>query len=223
MSDNSSSERRRREAIVKFGRQQIKIMEKERELRTNQGKIQQLLGMSHDLECRLEEIERRKQEEREDPGEEAARRQTVVKLWKLQVRLMERQRQLERMKRETEGQLDLVKANERKMELEEYKIQTSKGLIEESKLSLLQLGKGLEQLENFETDDQRKKSLRKTLKEVQVHRNQVWEKFVCQSYEKIVETVEVEVEVDYQLIQAKLQELQMEIEEDEEDAETLSQ
>ena len=130
MSDNSSSERRRREAIVKFGRQQIKIMEKERELRTNQGKIQQLLGMSHDLECRLEEIERRKQEEREDPGEEAARRQTVVKLWKLQVRLMERQRQLERMKRETEGQLDLVKANERKMELEEYKIQTSKRLIE---------------------------------------------------------------------------------------------
>ena len=63
--------------------------------------------------------------------------------------------------------------------------------------------------------------MRKTLKEVQVHKNQVLEKYVCQSYEKIVETVEVEV--DYQLIQAKLQELQMEIEEDEEDAETLSQ
>ena len=167
MSD--SSERRRREAVVQFGRQQIQLMEQERELGTAQWKINQLLARSQDLESRLEELDRGKQKEQLDPGKEAARRQTVVKVWKLQVKAMERQRQLQRMKRETEDLLELVKATERQMELEENKIltsETSKKLIEENRKNLQQIGKGLEQLEHFETDDQRKQSLRETIKEV---------------------------------------------------------
>ena len=106
------NERRKREAAVKLGRQQVKYLEVERELVTAHRKIQQLLVLSHNLERRLGEIEAEKQEQ-EDPEVEEARRKTVVKLWRLEVGATERQRRLERMKRETEELLGLVKEYER--------------------------------------------------------------------------------------------------------------
>ena len=132
----SMSERRRREAAVKLGRQEIHHMELERELETAQRKIQQLLGLSQNLERRLGEIEAEKQEQ-EDPEVEVVRRQTVVKLWRLQVRAMERQRMLERMKKETEELLGLVKEYEQKIQRGEKKIHSEERQLMEIKKKIL--------------------------------------------------------------------------------------
>ena len=194
--DNSTSERRRREAVVKFGRQQIKMMEKERELETAKWKIQQFLGKNHDLESRLEEMERRNQEEQLDSGKEAARRQTVVKLWRLQVRLMERQRQLMRLERETEELLGLVKEIERKLEMWDSKVQTFERNMERMKLTP-----------------------EKELWEIfRVENEPILEDYVSKSYELLAE---VEVKMDHQPTVAILQEFAVDFQQIEEEVKTL--
>ena len=92
-------ERRRREAAVKVGRQQVFLMEQERKLVSMDRKIQELLGRNNGLGSLLEEIEKENQEEKqEDAVVEVARRQKVVKLWRLQAKMMERERKLEKTK-----------------------------------------------------------------------------------------------------------------------------
>ena len=90
-------ERRRREEAVAVGRQQVLAMELERRWESRQRKIQELLRRNQGVERLLGEIEKEKQEEQPGAMEEAARRQTVVKLWRLQVKMMERQRSLEKL------------------------------------------------------------------------------------------------------------------------------
>ena len=90
-------ERRRREEAVAVGRQQVLAMELERRWESRQRKIQELQRRNQGLERLLGEIEKEKQEEQPGAMEEAARRQTVVKVWRLQVKMMERQRGLEKL------------------------------------------------------------------------------------------------------------------------------
>ena len=90
-------ERRRREAAVKVGRQQVFFMEEERKLESEERKIQTLLRRNHELGSLLKEIEKENGEEHQEAGVEVARRQKVVKLWRLQVKLMERERKLEKL------------------------------------------------------------------------------------------------------------------------------
>ena len=90
-------ERRRREQAVAVGRQQVFALELERRWESRQRKIQELLRRNQGLERLLGEIEKEKQEEQPGAMEEAARRQAVVKLWRLQVKMMERQRGLEKL------------------------------------------------------------------------------------------------------------------------------
>ena len=86
---------RRREAAVTVGRQQILEMECERKLETKKRKIQELLRRNQVLENVLEEIEKENEEEQQEADVEVARRQKVVKLWKMQAEIMKRQRRLE--------------------------------------------------------------------------------------------------------------------------------
>ena len=90
-------ERRRREEAVKVGRQEVLAMELERQLERRQRMIQELLRRNQGLERLLGEIEKEKQEEQQEALLEAARRRTVVKVWRLQVKMMERQRMLEKL------------------------------------------------------------------------------------------------------------------------------
>ena len=90
-------ERKRREVAVKVGRLQISTMESERQMEYKKRKIQELLRRNQGLERLLGEIEKEKQEEQPGAVEEAARRQTVVKLWRLQVKMIERHRGLEKL------------------------------------------------------------------------------------------------------------------------------
>ena len=152
---------RRREAAVKLGRKQIQYMKVERELETAHRKIQQLLGLSQNLEDRLGKIEAEKQEQ-EDPEVEEVRRQTVVKLWRLQVRVMERQRKLERMKKETEELLGLVMEYEQKIQRGEKKIQNEEREFMESSKVLKEVDKTLQKLEEQSkifTDDKEQSKL----------------------------------------------------------------
>ena len=91
-------ERRRREAAVKIGRQQVLLMEKERKLESRDRKIQELLGRNHGLGSLLEKMEKENQEEQQEAGVEVARRKKVVKLWRLQAKMMEQERILEKIK-----------------------------------------------------------------------------------------------------------------------------
>ena len=91
-------ERRRREAAVKIGRQQVLLMEKERKLESRDRKIQELLGRNNGLGSLLEEIEKENEEEQHEAGLEVARRKKVAKLWRLQAKVMEREGRLERKK-----------------------------------------------------------------------------------------------------------------------------
>ena len=90
-------ERKRREVAVKVGRLQISTMESERQMEYKKRKIQELLRRNQGLESLLAEAEKEKQEEQPSAVLEAARRQTVVKLWRLQVKMMKRQRCLEEL------------------------------------------------------------------------------------------------------------------------------
>ena len=88
---------RRREGAAAVGRQLVLAMELERRWESRLRKIKELLRRNQGLERLLGEIEREKQEEQPGAMEEAARRQAVVKLWRLQVKMMERQRGLEKL------------------------------------------------------------------------------------------------------------------------------
>ena len=90
-------ERKRREVAVKVGRLHISTMESERQMEYKKRKIQELLRRNQGLESLLAEAEKEKQEEQPSAVLEAARRQTVVKLWRLQVKMMKRQRCLEEL------------------------------------------------------------------------------------------------------------------------------
>ena len=90
-------ERRRREEAVKVGQMQVLMMEAERKLESKERKIQQLLRRNQGLESLLEEIEKENQEEQKEAELEAARRRKVVKLWKMQAKMMGRQRELEKL------------------------------------------------------------------------------------------------------------------------------
>ena len=216
----SMSERRRREAAVKLGRQEIQYMKVERELETAHRKIQQLLGLSQNLESRLGEIEAEKQEQ-EDPEVEAVRRQTVVKLWRLQVRVMERQRKLERMKKETEELLELMKEYEQKIQRGEKEIQTEERELMEIKKDI---DKILLELElNPKTDEERRKFLQ-DLKEQRTEVNHLREERLphisslgCENLALITSQGDLKLT----LTKAKLEEFAVEIQQDEEEAEAL--
>ena len=90
-------ERRRREEAVKVGQMQVLMMEAERKLESKERKIQQLLRRNQGLESLLEEIEKENQEEQKEAELEAARRRKVVKLWKMQAKMMGRRRELEKL------------------------------------------------------------------------------------------------------------------------------
>ena len=210
-----SSERRRREAAVKLGRQQIQYMGMERELDSAHRKIQQLLELSQTLDRRLGEIEKEKQEEEEDPKLEAARRKTVGKLWRLQVRGMERQRRLERMKQETVELLGAVKDYEGLIERGEKKIQTKK---KDVKL-FEELNEKLLKLEKLETEEKRR-TLINELKEEFTEKAQKLEEFISLKHEKLA-LITLEGDPKLTLTKAKLEEFALEIQENEEEAEAL--
>ena len=217
----SMSERWRREAAVKLGRQEIHHMELERELETAQRKIQQLLGLSQNLERRLGEIEAEKQEQ-EDPEVEVVRRQTVVKLWRLQVRAMERQRMLERMKKETEELLGLVKEYEQKIQRGEKKIQTEERQLMEIKKKI---DKRLLELElQPKTDEERRKLLQDLKEKSEEFNKDFYEKRLplisnagCQN----LALINSQGDLKLTLTKAKLEEFAVEIQQDKEEAEAL--
>jgi len=64
----------------------------------------------------LEKIEREKPEELEDSKLEIVRRKTVVKVWKLQVKVMERERQLEQMMRYVQEEISIWRKIDRERE-----------------------------------------------------------------------------------------------------------
>ena len=88
---------RRREAAVKVGRQQVRLMEKERKLESEERRIKELLRRNHGLKSLLEEIEKENEEELQEARVEVARRQKVVKLWRMQAKVTERERRLEKL------------------------------------------------------------------------------------------------------------------------------
>ena len=90
------AERRRREAAVRIGRQHVLLMENERKLDSYQRKIQELLRRNHGLGSLLAEIEKENEEQQQEAEMEVARRQKVVKLWRLQAKMMKRERRLEK-------------------------------------------------------------------------------------------------------------------------------
>ena len=91
-----ATERRRRATAVKVGRQQVLLMEDERNWDSYGRKIQELLRMNHGLGSLLGEIEKENVEQLQEAGLEVARRQKVVKLWRLQAKMMKRERRLEK-------------------------------------------------------------------------------------------------------------------------------
>ena len=91
------AERRRREAAVRIGRQHVLLMENERKLDSYKRKIQELLGRNHGLGSLLAEIEKENEEQQQESRMEVARRQKVVKLLRLQAKMMEQERRLEKL------------------------------------------------------------------------------------------------------------------------------
>ena len=87
----------RREEVVRLGKLQLQMMERRRQLEQTERRIEERLRRSLELERLLGDLEREKEAEQEDAGSEIVRRKAVMKLWRLQVKVMERRRGLERM------------------------------------------------------------------------------------------------------------------------------
>ena len=116
-------ERRRREVAVRLGRQQLLYLEAERKLEQGVRKIKEVLGTNQKMNDILEKIEREKQEELEDSELEKVRRKAVVKEWKLQVKVMERERQLEQMGIEFENMMRDIQQSINTSQEMEYKLE----------------------------------------------------------------------------------------------------
>ena len=90
-------ERARLEAAVEQCRLELKVTELLRLMEQAGRNIQQVMARNDQLEELLEDVERRNEEDLEDCEAERHRRKNVVKLWKIQLKVMERQRLLERL------------------------------------------------------------------------------------------------------------------------------
>ena len=112
----------RREEVVRLGRLQLQMMERRRQLEQTERRIQERLRRSLDLERLLAEVERDKELEQEGTKAEILRRSAVVKVWRLQVKVMERRRQLERMLGEIGQQFMREDERERLVEATEMKM-----------------------------------------------------------------------------------------------------
>ena len=112
----------RREEVVRLGRLQLQMMERRRQLEQTERRIQERLRRNQELEQLLGEVERMKEQEQEDAEMEISRRAAVVKVWRLQVKVMERRRQLERMLGEIGQQFMREDERERLVEATEMKM-----------------------------------------------------------------------------------------------------
>ena len=193
-----------------------------------------LQGLSQGLERRLGDIEAEKPEQ-EDPELEVARRQTVMKVWTLQVRAMERQRQLERVKKETEEKLVGVMEIQAVIKAEENRIQTAERIFIENKKTLKELKERLLKLKKQEVNVSKEQNVDRLieerkilLQEVQVMQEQNTKKeqnmdeLISLFYAEIAQnTRTLEGDPTLTLIKAKLEVFALEIQRDEEDAEAL--
>ena len=99
-------ERENMEAAVKHGKLHLRIMKMVREIEKMERKVQVLLDENQEVEKLLGVIEKETEEDQDQREEvERRRRETVVKLWKVQLRVMERQRLLENMLRSCQENL----------------------------------------------------------------------------------------------------------------------
>lgn len=193
-----------------------------------------LQGLSQGLERRLGDIEAEKPEQ-EDPELEVARRQTVMKVWTLQVRAMERQRQLERVKKETEEKLVGVMEIQAVIKAEENRIQTAERIFIENKKTLKELKERLLKLKKQEVNVSKEQNVDRLieerkilLQEVQVMQEQNTKKeqnmdeLISLFYAEMAQnTRTLEGDPTLTLIKAKLEVFALEIQRDEEDAEAL--
>ena len=94
-------ERENMEAAVKHGKLHLRIMKMVREMEKMESQVQVLLDENQKVEKLLGVIEKETEEDQDQGGGEVERRrrETVVKLWKVQLRVMERQRLLENLLR----------------------------------------------------------------------------------------------------------------------------
>merc|ERR1719391_884780 len=94
-------ERENLEAAVQHGKLHLRIMKMVREIEKMERKVRVLLDENQKVEKLLGVIEKETEEDQDQGGGEVERRrrETVVKLWKVQLRVMERQRLLENLLR----------------------------------------------------------------------------------------------------------------------------
>ena len=110
----------RREEVVRLGRFQVQMMEMRRHLEQTERRIQERLRRSQEVERLLGEVEREKEVEQEDTEAEILRRAAVVEVWRLQVKVMERRRRLERMLEEIRQQF--IREDERQKMVEDIEM-----------------------------------------------------------------------------------------------------
>ena len=91
---DASVERRKREAGVRRGRLQVKVMEIIRKVERARRNTEGLMDRNAALGKLLEDIEKGKPENLKDNEAEKARRGEVVKIMKLELKVMERERLL---------------------------------------------------------------------------------------------------------------------------------
>ena len=96
MDVSASVEKRKRELGVALGRLQVKVMEIIRELEQAERNTKGLIERNTMLEKLLGAIGKGKQENLEDTEAEIVRREEVVKIMKLELKVMKRERMLER-------------------------------------------------------------------------------------------------------------------------------
>ena len=88
---DASVERRKREAGVRRGRLQVKVMEIIRKVERARRNTEGLMDRNAALGKLLEDIEKGKPENLKDNEAEKARREEVVKIMKLELKVMERE------------------------------------------------------------------------------------------------------------------------------------
>ena len=157
----------RRQDVVRLGKLQLLMIERRRQLEKTERRIQERLGRSLDLERVLAEVERDKELEQEGTKAEILRRSAVVKVWRLQVKVMERRRQLERMLEELRQQF--IKEDEREklvedMEMKMVRAEMAEKLaqqlqpihaqLDEVKVMMETMMTSLEEVETLQQEDQ---------------------------------------------------------------------
>ena len=158
-----------------------------------------------------------------------------MKVWTLQVRAMERQRQLERVKKETEEKLVGVMEIQAVIKAEENRIQTAERIFIENKKTLKELKERLLKLKKQEVNVSKEQNVDRLieerkilLQEVQVMQEQNTKKeqnmdeLISLFYAEMAQnTRTLEGDPTLTLIKAKLEVFALEIQRDEEDAEAL--